>query len=49
VRAVLGDGLLGALVVVLAVEADFVGGGGRGQGCGCEEDGGELYFNGGRE
>ena len=39
-----GPGLLGALVVVTAVDADLVGGRGAGKGRGGEEDGGELHF-----
>lgn len=39
-----GPRLLGALVVVLAVDADPVRGRGAGEGGGGEEEGGELHF-----
>lgn len=43
-RAAAGPRLLGALVVVLAVDANPVGGRGAHEGSGGEEDGGELHF-----
>lgn len=43
-RAVAGPRLLSALVVVLAVDADLVGGRGTHEGSSGEKDGGELHL-----